>query len=125
MPRTVFEKLATVQMLDVRIPTTDGRALLLTRHTEPSRDVNLLLDAQTGTAPSAIAENQPETASALTPRVMATFWGCESFTNDLRKNAPPVAEVGLNSYALEFRSFWPSPEPKELGLAKLCLARPL
>ena len=45
MPRTVFEKLATVQMLDVRIPTTDGRELLLTRHTEPSRDVNLLLDA--------------------------------------------------------------------------------
>jgi transposase len=45
MPRTVFEKLATVQMLDVRIPTTDGRELLLTRHTEPSRDVNLVLDA--------------------------------------------------------------------------------
>lgn len=45
MPRTVFEKLATVEMLDVRIPTTDGRELLLSRHTEPSQDVNLLLDA--------------------------------------------------------------------------------
>jgi transposase len=45
MPRTVFEKLATVQMLDVWIPTTDGRELLLTRHTEPSQDVNLLLNA--------------------------------------------------------------------------------
>jgi transposase len=45
MPRTVFEKLATVEMLDVRIPTTDGRELLLTRHTEPSRDVDLLLAA--------------------------------------------------------------------------------
>jgi len=45
MPRTVFEKLATVEMLDVRIPTTDGRELLLIRHTEPSQDVNLLLDA--------------------------------------------------------------------------------
>ena len=30
-------------MLDVLIPTTDGRELLLTRHTEPSRDVTLLL----------------------------------------------------------------------------------
>ena len=39
MPRTVFEKLSTAQMLDVLIPTTDGRELLLTRHTEPSRDV--------------------------------------------------------------------------------------
>jgi hypothetical protein len=45
MPRPVFEKLATVQRLDARIPPTDGRELLLTRHTEPSRDVNLLLHA--------------------------------------------------------------------------------
>ncbi len=44
MPRVVFEKLATVQMLDVRVPTTDGRELLLVRHTEPDRDVLLLLE---------------------------------------------------------------------------------
>jgi hypothetical protein len=44
MPRTVFEKLATVQMLDVVVPTTDARELLLVRHTEPSRDVALLLE---------------------------------------------------------------------------------
>lgn len=44
MPRTVFEKLATVQMLDVVVPTTDGRELLLVRRTEPARDVQLLLD---------------------------------------------------------------------------------
>lgn len=43
MPRTVFEKLATLQMLDVSVPTTDGRELLLVRHTEPSREVALLL----------------------------------------------------------------------------------
>jgi hypothetical protein len=43
MPRAVLEKLATVQMLDVRVPTLDGRELLLTRHTEPSADVALLL----------------------------------------------------------------------------------
>jgi hypothetical protein len=44
MPRVVLEKLATLQMLDVSVPTTDGRELLLVRHTEPSRDVALLLD---------------------------------------------------------------------------------
>jgi hypothetical protein len=44
MPRTIFEKLATVQMLDVVVPTTDGRELLLVRRTEPDRDVQLLLD---------------------------------------------------------------------------------
>lgn len=44
MPRTVFEKLATIQMLDVCVPTLDGRELLLTRHTEPSTEVALLLE---------------------------------------------------------------------------------
>jgi len=43
MGRTVFEKLATIQMLDVLVPTLDGRELLLTRHTEPGADVALLL----------------------------------------------------------------------------------
>ena len=44
MPRAVLEKFTTVQMLDVVVPTTDGRELLLVRRTEPSRDVQLLLD---------------------------------------------------------------------------------
>ena len=44
MPRVVLEKLATIQMLDVCVPTNDGRELLLIRHTEPSTDVALLLE---------------------------------------------------------------------------------
>jgi hypothetical protein len=32
-----------MQLLDVRVPTTDGRELLLVRRTEPDRDVELLL----------------------------------------------------------------------------------
>lgn len=51
MPRVVFEKLATLQMLDVCVPTTDGRELLLTRHTEPSMDVALLLERLNLTLP--------------------------------------------------------------------------
>lgn len=43
MPRVVFEKLATLQLLDVRVPTPDGRELRLVRRTEPDRDVALLL----------------------------------------------------------------------------------
>jgi len=31
-------------MVDVRIPTTDGRELLLTRHTEPEPELKLLLE---------------------------------------------------------------------------------
>jgi hypothetical protein len=44
MPRAVLEKMATIQLLDVCLPTTDGRELLLVRHTEPSNDVALLLE---------------------------------------------------------------------------------
>ena len=42
--RSALEKFAAVQMVDVRIPTTDGRALLLTRHTQPEPELKLLLE---------------------------------------------------------------------------------
>jgi hypothetical protein len=38
------EKFAAVQMLDVHIPTTDGRQLILTRYTQPEPELMLLLD---------------------------------------------------------------------------------
>lgn len=43
MPRVVFEKLATLQLVDVCVPTTDGRELRLVRRTEPEPEVALLL----------------------------------------------------------------------------------
>jgi len=42
--RSVLEKFAGVQMLDVHIPTTDGRELVLTRYTEPEKELKLLLE---------------------------------------------------------------------------------
>ena len=51
MPRAVFEKLSTLLMLDVRIPTVDGRELLLERHTEPDSDLSLLLEKLNLTLP--------------------------------------------------------------------------
>jgi transposase len=43
-PRAVLDKLAAIQMLDVHFPTTDGRTLILTRHTEPQPDHKILLN---------------------------------------------------------------------------------
>ncbi|MFQ5343917.1 MAG: IS1634 family transposase [Anaerolineae bacterium] len=43
-PRSVLEKFAAVQMIDLHVPTTDGRELLLTRYTEPEPELKLLLD---------------------------------------------------------------------------------
>jgi len=42
-PRAVLEKLATIQMLDVCLPTTDGRWLIMSRYTQPEPDQSLML----------------------------------------------------------------------------------
>jgi transposase len=42
-PRSVLEKFGTLQMLDVHLPTTDERTVVLSRYTQPGTDVQLLL----------------------------------------------------------------------------------
>jgi transposase len=42
-PRSVLDKLASLQMLDVHLPTDDGRTVILSRYTHPERDVQILL----------------------------------------------------------------------------------
>jgi len=42
-PRSVLETLASIQMLDVSFPTTDGRRLVMPRYTEPNPEQALLL----------------------------------------------------------------------------------
>jgi hypothetical protein len=41
--RSALEKFAAVQMIDVHVPTTDGRELLLTRYTQPEPELQLLI----------------------------------------------------------------------------------
>jgi len=53
-PRAVLEKLAAIQTLDVWLPTTDGRHLVMPRYTEPETDLALLLHKLKLTLP-----NQP------------------------------------------------------------------
>ena len=42
--RSALEKFSAVQMIDVHIPTNDGRELTLTRYTQPEPDLRLLLE---------------------------------------------------------------------------------
>jgi hypothetical protein len=51
-PRSVLEKFATVQMIDVYVPTTDGRELSLTRYTQPEPELKLLLEKLKLTLPT-------------------------------------------------------------------------
>jgi hypothetical protein len=50
--RRALEKFAAVQMVDVHIPTTDGRELWLTRYTQPEPELKLLLERLKLTLPS-------------------------------------------------------------------------
>lgn len=62
-PTAVLEKLGTIQMIDVWIPTRDNRWLILPRYTQPAPDVKAVLDQIQFALPS-----QPPpriTASAL------------------------------------------------------------
>ena len=42
--RRALEKFAAVQMIDVHLPTTDGREIQLTRYTHPEPELQLLID---------------------------------------------------------------------------------
>jgi len=51
-PHAVLEKLQRIQMIDVWIPTLDGRWLVLPRYTQPEQETKLLLDQLELTLPS-------------------------------------------------------------------------
>jgi len=42
--RSALEKFAAVRMIDVHLPTTDGRELVLTRYTQPEPELQLLIN---------------------------------------------------------------------------------
>ncbi len=69
-PRAVFERLKAMQMVDVHLPTTDGRQIVLPRHTQPETDQQILLagpQAHPG-APAAAADHRPGRSIKLTQR---------------------------------------------------------
>ena len=67
--RSVLEKFAAVQMIDVHLPTTDGRELTLTRYTQPEPELQLLLDKMKlelpAQSPPKISPGQATSVTAL------------------------------------------------------------
>jgi hypothetical protein len=43
-PKAVLEQLGAIKMVDVCLPTSDGRWLIMPRHTEPEPEQSMLLD---------------------------------------------------------------------------------
>jgi hypothetical protein len=42
-PRSALEKFSAVQMIDVHLPTTDGRTVIMSRYTQPEPELQILL----------------------------------------------------------------------------------
>ena len=62
--RSALAKFAAVQMIDVHLPTTDGREIILTRTTDPEPDLRLLLNRMNLTLP---AQPPPRITAAALP----------------------------------------------------------
>lgn len=66
-PRAVLDKMAGMQMVDVHLPTTDGRTVVLARYTEPEPDQAILLQQMklhlpTQPPPRIVVANVPSAA---------------------------------------------------------------
>jgi hypothetical protein len=94
--RSALEKFAAVQMVDVRIPSADGRPLQLTRYTQPERELELPLERLRLTLPA-----QPPKISAV-QTVAATLLSCRllgvrhKHINHLASAKPRIREVRLS-----------------------------
>lgn len=64
--RSVLEKFAAVQMIDVFVPTTDGREINLTRYTQPEPELKLLIETLQLTLP---AQPPPKISAAQAARL--------------------------------------------------------
>ena len=63
--RSALEKFAAIQMIDVHLPTTDGRELLLTRYTQSEPELRLLIQQLKLQLPP---QPPPRIATASVPR---------------------------------------------------------
>jgi hypothetical protein len=81
-PRSVLEKFAAVQMIDVHLPITDGRELLLTRYTEPEPELGLLLNKLKLELPANHHPKSPPARPWHPPRCSADLRGSTSAISD-------------------------------------------
>src|ERR1019366_7549002 len=109
--RVVLEKLAAMQMIDVELPTTDDRVVVLSRYTEPEKDQLLLLrqlklQLPAQPPPKITARNSPENHCPEQPRsrgersspVVPTFEAASQGFQQLGVAQPPqLVKSGYDS----------------------------
>ena len=95
-PRSLFEKFAAVQMIDLHIPTTDGRELQLTRyHPAAARADAAPQPPQARTAKPAAPQNHRRPGRRSTFPVVPTFWvSPQRFQRAIPSTSPQSANFG-------------------------------
>lgn len=73
-PAAVLEHFASIQLIDVWIPTRDGRWLIMPRYTQPDRDLQLLLHQLQLTLPSQPPPRISAAPAALAAAAQASLW---------------------------------------------------
>ena len=91
-PRAVLEKFCAVQRVDVPLPTTDGREVILTRHTQPEKELQVLRRQLNRTQP---AQPPPK----ITATVLALEWRLSGIPprkpQQILISSGPIRQVGL------------------------------
>jgi hypothetical protein len=94
-------------MIDVHLPTTDGREIVLTRYTEPEPELRLLIDRMKLALP---AQPPPKIAAAALPRnppVVKTFSVKVLISLTAPSKIGPIREVGLEPFGLQRQEHLP------------------
>jgi hypothetical protein len=69
-PRSILEQMKIIQMIDVHVPTTDGRELRMSRYTKPDKAQQLLLSRLKLNLPP---QPPPEISTVMKAPVVKTF----------------------------------------------------
>ena len=95
--RSALEKFAAVQMIDVHLPTTDGREMRLTRYTQPEPELQLLIRHLKLQLPPQPPPKIPPPPSSTPPDVVKTFSSNSLISNERtpRKPSNPRKRVSL------------------------------
>ena len=89
-PRSALEKFGSLQIIDLHLPTTDGRKIIMSRYTQPDPELQMLLKQLRLSLP-----NQPR------PRVTADAQVCQdrSFSEDFWHPGLEITGFFIKIYA--------------------------
>ncbi len=92
-PRAILAKFKSIQMIDVHLPTTDGRNLILPRYTQPEKELQLLLHQL-----NLLLPEQPPPRLEDLQKCGADLW---VKLEEYRPFAPRIAKDGLNRHSAQ------------------------